>query len=98
MLDRYFSDLVQQTKEAYRVLKKGATGTYVIGNSTIRGTYVQNSEVLKRAGTLAGFDVLGETEREIPNHRRYMPTRVDIGNSLANRMRTEHIIDFRKPL
>ncbi|MCH4272822.1 MAG: hypothetical protein LKF92_13895 [Kerstersia gyiorum] len=98
MLDRYFYDLVQQTKEAYRVLKKGATGTYVIGNSTIRGTYVPNSEFLKRAGTLAGFDVLGETEREIPNHRRYMPMAVGVGNGLANRMRTEHIIDFRKPL
>ncbi|WP_138725125.1 class I SAM-dependent methyltransferase [Ochrobactrum teleogrylli] len=98
MLDRYFSDLMQQTKEAYRVLKKGSIGTYVIGNSTIRGTYVRNSELLKRAGTLAGFEILGETEREIPDHRRYMPMRVIAGNSLASRMRTEHIIDFRKPI
>ncbi|MGR9168607.1 hypothetical protein [Rhizobium sp. KDH_Rht_773_N] len=97
MLDRYFSDLVQQAKEAYRVLKKGSIGTYVIGNSTIRGTYVRNSELLKRAGALAGFEVLGETEREIPDHRRYMPMAVTTGNSLASRMRTEHIIDFRKP-
>lgn len=98
MLGRYFSDLVQQTEEAYRVLKNGSIGTYVIGNSTIRGTYVQNSELLKRAAMLAGFEVLGETEREIPSHRRYMPTTVATGNSLANRMRTEHIIDFRKPI
>lgn len=95
MLDRYFSDLLQQTKEAYRVLKKDAVGTYVIGNSTIRGTYVQNSELLKRAGILAGFEILGETVREIPDHRRYMPMMV-AGNSLAKRMRTEHIIDFKK--
>lgn len=97
MLSRFFSDMVQHAKEAYRVLKKGSIGTYVIGNSTIRGTYVRNSELLKRAGTLAGFEVLMETEREIPAHRRYMPVSVGIGNSLANRMRAEHIIDFRKP-
>ncbi|MDR1208533.1 MAG: site-specific DNA-methyltransferase [Holosporales bacterium] len=96
MLARFFCDMIQQTKEAYRILKKGSTGTYVIGNSTIRGTYVRNSELLKRAGILAGFDVLRETEREIPDHRRYMPVTVSTDNSLASRMRTEHIIDFRK--
>lgn len=97
MLDRYYSDLVQQTKEAFRVLKRGAVGTYVIGNSTIRGAYVRNSELLKRAGLLAGFEIVGETEREIPGHKRYMPMTVTAGNSLAGRMRTEHIIDFRRP-
>jgi len=96
MLARFFSDMVQQTREAYRILKKGSVGTYVIGNSTIRGTYVQNSELLKRAAVLAGFEVLQETEREIPAHRRYMPVTVGAGNSLASRMRTEHVIDFRK--
>lgn len=97
MLDRYFFDLVKQTGEAFRVLRKGATGTYVIGNSTIRGTYVRNSELLKRAGIIAGFELVGETEREIPNHMRYMPMAVTAGNSLAGRMRTEHIIEFFKP-
>ena len=97
MLNRYFLDLVCQTKEAYRVLKKGSIGTYVIGNSTIGGVYVKNSEFLKRAGELAGFDILRETEREIPTNRRYMPMAVDSQNSLSNRMRREHIIDFKKP-
>ncbi|WP_338879035.1 hypothetical protein WHX56_22280 [Achromobacter veterisilvae] len=96
MLHRYFTDLVKQTKEAHRVLKKGALGTYVIGNSTIRGTYIKNSEFLKRAGALAGFSIQTETEREIPDHRRYMPIPAVAGNSLASRMRAEHIIDFKK--
>ena len=96
MLARFHSDMVQQTKEAYRILKKDSTGTYVIGNSTIRGTYVRNSELLKHAAGLVGFEVLRETEREIPAHRRYLPVTVDAGNSLASRMRMEHVIDFRK--
>ena len=98
MLARFHSDMVQQTQEAYRILKKGSIGTYVIGNSTIRGTYVRNSELLKHAAGLAGFEVLRETEREIPVHRRYMPVTVDAGNSLASRMRMEHVIDFRKAI
>lgn len=68
----------------------------MIGNSTIRGIYVQNSELLKRAALLAGFEVLRETVREIPANRRYMPVNVGVGNSLASRMRVEHVIDFRK--
>lgn len=96
MLARFHSDMAQQTKEAFRILKKGSIGTYVIGNSTIRGIYVRNSEILKHAARLAGFEVLRETEREIPVHRRYMPVTVDAGNSLASRMRMEHVIDFKK--
>lgn len=97
MLNRYYEDLLRQTSEAYRVLKRGGCATYVIGNSTAQGTYIRNSEFLKIAGFSAGFDVVEEVEREIPNNKRYMPVAVSKGNSLANRMRSEHVIDFRKP-
>lgn len=95
MLERYFIDLCEQSNEAYRVLKRGAVATYVIGNSTIQGHYIRNSELLKIAGKLAGFDIVSEVEREIPNNRRYMP--INGANSLAKRMRKEHVIDFVKP-
>ncbi|AQT48146.1 hypothetical protein [Bartonella choladocola] len=95
MLARYFSDLIRQTKEAYRVLKNNSKATYVIGNSTIRGIYIQNNKLLKLAGISAGFEVVHETTREIPDSRRYMPMMV-VGNNLAKRMRTEHVIDFKK--
>lgn len=97
MLDRYFWDLVVQLEESFRVLKTGATATYVIGNSNIRGRYVRNSELLKRAGVLAGFTITGEETREIPHKKRYLPVAVNAGNSLASRMGTEHIIEFTKP-
>ena len=92
----YFLDLKKQTAEAYRVLKNGSCVTYVIGNSTINGIYIKNSELLKRAATLAGFKILEEAEREIPNNHRYMPMTEEVGNSLAGRMRMEHVIDFKK--
>ncbi len=96
MLLRYYKDLRMQMKESFRVLKPGCSATYVIGNSTIKGNYVQNSELLKSAGKKAGFEIITEAVREIPDNRRYMPISVKEGNSLAKRMRTEHVIEFMK--
>ncbi|MBI1423341.1 MAG: hypothetical protein GC149_07735 [Gammaproteobacteria bacterium] len=96
MLNRYFYDLLLQLNESYRVLKKGGSATYVIGNSTIRGKYISNSELLKKAGKLAGFKVCNESIREIPDNRRYLPVVTKSKNSLASRMRTEHVIEFVK--
>lgn len=96
MLNRYFLDLVQQTSEAYRVLKNNSISTYVIGNSTIKGIYIKNNEILKIAATQAGFKILKETERDIPINRRYMPINTNSVSSISNRMHTEHVIDFRK--
>lgn len=96
MLNKYFCDLVMQLSESFRVLKQSSKATYVIGNSTIKGCYIQNSELLKIAGKLAGFKLKKEIIREIPNNRRYLPVFVDAKNSLAKRMRTEHIIELIK--
>lgn len=96
MLNRYFCDLVMQLKESYRVLKTNTEATYVIGNSNLKGVHIQNSELLKIAGKMVGFSLADEAIREIPDNRRYLPVSVVNDNSLANRMRTEHIIDFNK--
>lgn len=96
MLGHYYRDLTLQLSESHRVLKSGGTATYVIGNSTIRGNYVQNSEFLKLAGKQCGLFVTDETIRKIADNRRYLPVNVAGKNALASRMRTEHIIEFRK--
>lgn len=96
MLHRYYCDLTFQLNESYRVLKRGALATYVIGNSTIRGNYIRNSELLKRAAISSGFKITDESVREIPNNRRYMPLNDKAGSSLASRMRNEHVIEFMK--
>ena len=96
MLHRYYCDLTLQLAESYRVLKRRASATYVIGNSTIRGNYIRNSELLKKAAISAGFDIKNESVREIPNNRRYMPLDDKSGSTLAFRMREEHIIELIK--
>lgn len=96
MLKRYYEDLFAQTAEACRVLKPGKLATYVIGNSTVKGLYIKNSELLKIAAAANGLSVKSETTREIPEHMRYMPVVKTSGNALASRMRVEHVIDFQR--
>lgn len=97
ILERYYHDLRVQMSESFRVLKSGASATYVIGNSTLGGYYIRNSELLKSAAQLANFAVRSEVTREIPNHHRYLPIPSMPGGALASRMRTEHIIEVQKP-
>lgn len=96
MLHRYYCDLTLQLSESYRVLKRRTSATYVIGNSTIRGNYIRNSDLLKKAAISAGFDIKNESVREIPNNKRYMPLDDKFGSALAFRMREEYIIELIK--
>lgn len=94
MLNRYYADLRTQLSESKRVLKRGKLALFVIGNSSIRGDYIRNSEVLKFAARKTGFVIKDEDIREIPNNKRYLPVAVADSNSLSNRMRTENIIEL----
>ena len=94
MLRRYYFDLKKQLIQIKRVLKVGRPAHFVIGNSSIKGHFVQNSELLKFAAKKIGFSLVSEIIREIPDNRRYLPISVSSTNSLAGRMRTEHVIEF----
>lgn len=94
LLDRYYVDLRSQLKESRRVLKPGRLALFVIGNSSIRGEYIRNNEILKFAARKVGFEIKSENVREIPNSRRYLPVAVSKSNSLSGRMRTENIIEM----
>lgn len=94
MLRRYYTDLRGMLSESRRVLKREKSASFVIGNSSIRGDYIKNNEILKFAAYKVGFSVRGEKVREIPNNKRYLPVNVAKSNSLSGRMRTEHVIDL----
>lgn len=96
ILRRYYKDLCSLTQEAFRTLKSGRTATYVIGNSTIRGHEIRNSDLLRKAAFRAGFYIKDSEVRSIPENRRYMPLLNDNKSSLSNRMRKEHVLVFEK--
>jgi hypothetical protein len=94
MIDRYVQDLRLLMGEVDRVLKQEGQATFVIGNSCLRGVYIDNAGAVMKAGEEAGLTVESRIERQLPEASRYLPLTSD---KLGKRMRSEVILSFRKP-
>ena len=97
MLARYISDLDAMMCELARVVRPGARAIFVVGNSTLRGTFVRNSEAVKHLAKRHAFFVERSSRRSLPDHRRYLPPPSSAsGNTLHTRMREEVIVELRR--
>lgn len=94
MIERYVMDLHAIVVEICRVMKDKATATFVMGNSCLKGVYIQNSEALAQAGAMAGLNLTAKIERDLPAGSRYLPT--PTSGALSKRMRKEVILTFVK--
>lgn len=94
MIKRYAADLHEMLGETARVLKTGASATFVMGNSCLRGVYIRNSDGLVAAAKLAGLSKPVFWERELPSGSRYLPT--PKSGALSKRMRKEVIVRLEK--
>lgn len=94
MIDRYVQDLRRLMGEVSRVLKPLGQTTFVIGNSCLRGVYIDNAGAVSKAGEESGLAVESRVERDLPDASRYLPL---TSEQLGKRMRKEVIITFRKP-
>lgn len=99
MLARYISDMRQTVREVARVLVPGGKAVYVIGENTIRGTYVRNSAIVSAVADLARLTLRERRVRLLPANRRYLPppARRDDPAALSARMRREVVLTFTKP-
>ncbi|WP_299666161.1 hypothetical protein [uncultured Ruegeria sp.] len=95
MIARYALDLRKTADEAARIIKPEGTAVYVMGNSCLKGVYIDNATALVKATSLSGFELLDRSEREIPAANRYLPTPAN-NNPLAGRMRKEIIVTFKR--
>ena len=94
---RYAHDLTLFSRELHRVCREGAEVVTVIGNSTLRGNYIQNDILVRQAYEGAGFSLRDRTERELPESKRYLPVRTtNAASSMAKRMRTEVVLTVEK--
>lgn len=94
---RYAHDLTLFSRELHRVCREGAEVVTVIGNSTLRGNYIQNDVLVRQAYEGAGFSLRDRTERELPESKRYLPMRTtNADSSMAKRMRTEVVLTMGK--
>ena len=94
MIERYVIDLHAMVGEIARVLKVKAQATFVMGNSCLKGVYIQNSEELAQAGSMVGLKLIRKVERDLPPGSRYLPT--PASGTLSRRMRKEVILSFSK--
>ncbi len=94
MIKRYINDSILLMSEIARVLKKGKRATLVVGNSILKGSYIDNSEVFNFAGQLFGLELIKSQKREIPLNKRYLPVPKNDSNSLSKRMKHEVIMTF----
>jgi DNA modification methylase len=95
VLQRYSVDLFEISQEFFRVLKVGGSLTVVLADSYSSGLLISNTRIFKNAARLAGFQFEKVEERPILATKRYLPPPSDSGdNSLANRMKTEAIMNF----
>lgn len=99
MLARYALDMKKSLAEVSRVLQRGGTAVYVIGDSTVRGTFVRNSAIVRKVAENSGLILKSKHARTLPANRRYLPPPKTLLSeaSLDARMRKEVVLKFEKP-
>lgn len=93
MIRRYAGDLLSLAQQVSEVLRPGGLATFVIGNSCLKGKFVDNANGLSTAAQQFGLTLVKETTRELPAASRYLPV---TGADLTKRMRTEVVLTLRR--
>jgi DNA modification methylase len=98
ILARYIDDMRRAINEVCRVLSRGGKAVYVIGENTIRGTYVRTSVIVSILAESAGLRLKDRRTRTLPSNRRYMPPPSSgySGGKIEARMRREVVLAFVK--
>jgi hypothetical protein len=93
---RYLNDLHRLAIQVKRVLRSDGLAVLVVGNSTLKGVFVKNSDAVELAFENVGLRKASEVRREIPQNRRYLPPPNPAeSSSLGQRMRTEVVLTYR---
>ncbi len=98
ILSHYIWDMNGAVAETARVLRPGGKAIYVVGDSTVRGTFISNSTIVTVIAKCHGLKLLRRRSRILPENRRYLPPPRRTGGSASMnaRMRREVILVFKK--
>jgi len=97
ILGAYVDDMRSAIVEVARVLTPGGQAIYVIGENTVKGSYIKTATVLTLLAEGAGLKVEASKKRTLPPNRRYMPPPTGGKMTMDTRMRTEVVLHFSKP-
>ena len=98
LLAQYVWDIGQAMTEVSRVLRMGGRAVYVVGDSTVQGTFIRNSSIVAAVAAERGLKLHSRHSRALPANRRYLPP-PERGRSTAamdGRMRREVVLVFNK--
>jgi DNA modification methylase len=98
ILGRYIHDMHTAIKQVARVLTDSGTAVYVVGENTLRGTYIRTSSIVSNLATLVGFTLKQRSVRTLPENRRYLPPPVALKRKAKFnlRMRREIVLTFTR--
>jgi SAM-dependent methyltransferase len=98
VLSQYVWDMGRALKEVSRVLRPAGRAVYVVGDSTVRGTFIRNSVVIAAIAQHHGLSLISRRARSLPANRRYLPPpgKTDSVTFMNGRMRREVVMTFRK--
>ena len=94
ILGRYIHDMRGAVAEVGRVLSKTGKAVYVVGENTLRGTYIRNAIIVTKLAELAGLSMKEQRRRTLPASRRYMPPPSEAEGMMNGRMRREVVLSF----
>ena len=98
LLATYAWDMGLALAEVSRVLRACGRAVYVVGDSTIRGTFVRNSAIIAAVAEEHGLMLHSRYARVLPDNRRYLPPPKCGATNAAmdSRMRREVVLVFNK--
>ena len=98
VLKRYIDDMRQVIGETVRVLACDGKAVLVVGENTLRGTFIPNSLVVEAIADNVGLRRTARRSRKLPPNRRYLPppSKNSPPAALNGRMRREVVLTFRK--
>ena len=97
IIAHYVDDMSQAVREVSRVLVPGGKAVYVVGENTVRGTYIPNSEIVTAVADSCGLSLEKRNSRALPKDRRYLPAPSQRGSAaMDGRIRREVVLGFIK--
>jgi len=99
ILSHFIGDMHRAIREVSRVLSPGGKAIYVIGENTIKGTYIKNAKIIIALAQNVGLRLNDQCRRTLPPNKRYLPPPSRSRNSMAlsARIRREIVLQFVKP-